>query len=311
MKRLFILFSVLCCLVLDKKINAMEGNDLKNAIAAAYNGNVDNFKIYIALANDPNQYLAPENHDIDTGKVKYDLNALSAAIFTKHNNIYDILLNPTENITLEKPINVNEASPDEGYTPLFFSILGNNPDGMEVLLTAGANVDIVDKNGNNTPLIKASSMPIVGDNPVFVEKLLAKNANPNAQNTNKDTALSLAILTKHIAIATKLIPVTDLKLADKNGNTPLHQAAYLGLDEIVKLLIEKGADLNATNNAGKTALQLAEKRNKTSTVEILTQAMRPSTTPIITIPTTTEEPELTKSLNSLQQALNELEAKLS
>jgi ankyrin repeat protein len=40
------------------------------------------------------------------------------------------------------------------------------------------------------------------------------------------------------------------------GNTVLIFAAYCGHIEIVKLLLEKGADIDAINNYGKTALML-------------------------------------------------------
>jgi ankyrin repeat protein len=40
----------------------------------------------------------------------------------------------------------------------------------------------------------------------------------------------------------------DVSAANRDGNTPLHTAAFLGRTELVKLLIEKGARLSQRNH---------------------------------------------------------------
>jgi hypothetical protein len=51
---------------------------------------------------------------------------------------------------------------------------------------------------------------------------------------------------------------------DKNGFTPLHFAARNGNVALVKLLLQKGADLSIKNNAKKTPLELAQRSNTTN-----------------------------------------------
>ena len=46
----------------------------------------------------------------------------------------------------------------------------------------------------------------------------------------------------------------DVHEKDKNGSTPLHDAALNGQKEIAELLIDKGADVNAKNKFGDTPL---------------------------------------------------------
>src|SRR5262249_2327818 len=53
---------------------------------------------------------------------------------------------------------------------------------------------------------------------------------------------------------------------NRNGDTALHAAASMGYDRVVKLLAEKGADLNIKNNRGLTPLASLKGKN-TSTVE--------------------------------------------
>ena len=49
----------------------------------------------------------------------------------------------------------------------------------------------------------------------------------------------------------------DVNAADKDGNTALHTAATKRLDTVIQSLAEKGANLEAKNKKGQTALALA------------------------------------------------------
>jgi ankyrin repeat protein len=49
----------------------------------------------------------------------------------------------------------------------------------------------------------------------------------------------------------------DINAAGENGWTPLHGAAYKGLDEVMKFLVSKGADMEAVDSFGQTPLVIA------------------------------------------------------
>src|ERR1051326_8920821 len=51
----------------------------------------------------------------------------------------------------------------------------------------------------------------------------------------------------------------DVNAANKTGQTALHAAAYVGSDAIVDFLASKGANVNAKENYGQTPLSIAEK----------------------------------------------------
>lgn len=53
------------------------------------------------------------------------------------------------------------------------------------------------------------------------------------------------------------------------GGTPLHWAAVQGRDNVVKLLLQRGADVNSTNNDTRTPLHLAAASNCSAVVSLL------------------------------------------
>lgn len=59
------------------------------------------------------------------------------------------------------------------------------------------------------------------------------------------------------------------KAADQNGFTPLHVTATWGHEDLVRLLIDRGADVNAQNRAGMTPLHCASMAGHEGVVRIL------------------------------------------
>jgi len=58
------------------------------------------------------------------------------------------------------------------------------------------------------------------------------------------------------------------------GTTALHASAHEGHLEIVKLLLEKGAVLGARNNKNETVVDLAVKNGHKAVVELLTASLQ-------------------------------------
>ena len=89
-------------------------------------------------------------------------------------------------------------------------------------------------------------------NTAAVERHLAEGADVNTKDGKFGvTPLSWAALGRQIDVVELLIQKgADINAGNNDGNTPLHTAAFLGEYEIAELLIENGADVNVTNDDG-------------------------------------------------------------
>ena len=61
-----------------------------------------------------------------------------------------------------------------------------------------------------------------------------------------------------------------------HGHTPLRLAAYLGKLDVVRLLLDGGADATAKDTFGKTPLDWAREKKHASVVALLEEAAKPS-----------------------------------
>ena len=83
----------------------------------------------------------------------------------------------------------------------------------------------------------------------------------NAKGLDDCTPLYYAVSGKYIDIVKILVnKKADLDIPNKNGNTPLIIAVqmYDGNDEIIKILLDNGANPKAKNNAGNTLYKMLD-----------------------------------------------------
>ncbi|VDI07446.1 Hypothetical predicted protein [Mytilus galloprovincialis] len=172
-----------------------------------------------------------------------------------------------------------------GSMPLFEAIKKQNISIVECLINAKADINAFQGNEsellhnainfNNavntwyfdkvTPLMLASSM---GDETI-VDMILKTKVESAKYHTPE--SLVLACRNNHIAIVRLLLQSGwDINYSEpKYGNTCLLEASIKGYQSMVALLLDKGANVNASNHTGDTSLTVASMHGHASIVQLL------------------------------------------
>jgi ankyrin repeat protein len=201
----------------------------------------------------------------------------------------------------------------DGITPLIMAIFNGHYDAAAALVELGADPSLAD-GSNRTPLYTAVDMhtlewlfsrptpPPSGalDSVDVVKLLLAKGVNPDPKLTKRPTAIGIggsghnasltpgstplmkAATTSDVELVKILLDAgADPNLTTDNHTTPLMMAAglnwrdigSLGTDEesleVIRLLMARGADVNAFNDDGQTALHGAAQRGSLPVIRFL------------------------------------------
>lgn len=172
------------------------------------------------------------------------------------------------NVAIVKMLLQNGADPNKSsravdfFVPLGQAIASNNSEIARVLLDAGANVNqringLSRYNRDTSPLMMAIDK--ADKNLEFLNLLLAKKPDVS-QPVGGETPIHRAIYLRFDHAAKALIEAgARLDERDERGNTLLMQTVSQGYQrlEMTKLLVERGADVNASNKLGETPLHLA------------------------------------------------------
>jgi len=139
-------------------------------------------------------------------------------------------------------------------TPLLMASFGGNANIVLYLIEKGAKINQPDTFGAT-----ALHMAVLGGQTEIVELLITKGADVNIKSRNGKIPLQMAF-EKDAADIVEVFIKHGLPInsnIDQYGRTLLHQAAIMGKIKITGFLIDKGAVIDAKDNSGKSALDLA------------------------------------------------------
>jgi len=244
--------------------------------------NTDKFVLNLLLEHEVNNYI----FDITNG-----YNLLIEAV--EQNNL------PMVQFLIQKGVNVNEKN-FKSSTPLIISAENGDKDIVEYLVEHGAQIN--ERNADGETALKVSYTKW---NCNIVKYLIEHGANINDTNHLGKTLLILAIEENQMEMIQYLLQHATLKIdledglhwtalmyaakqgnvqiikrlleqganvkhCDSYGDTPLLIAAEYGQEDAVKFFIEsKKADINETNHMGWTALMLASKSGNIPVIDYL------------------------------------------
>lgn len=174
---------------------------------------------------------------------------------------------PRINFILDRGANIN-ARDTSNLTPLMNAVKGGNYDLVKLLLTNGADSDLVDNDGWSA-VMHASWL----NEPKILRVLAAGyGANLNlVENLTHSTALGLAVQNgKALAVVALLDSGANPDIRMGEGSyTPLMVAANLGELSAAQVLLQYGAKVDAANTGGLTALMIAAANNKPNLVALI------------------------------------------
>jgi ankyrin repeat protein len=153
-----------------------------------------------------------------------------------------------------------------GSTALIFATYHDCEEIVKLLIKAKSDTNIVNEDGNSA-LIMASKYKFTN----IVKILINAGANVNAKDAqNGNTALIYASDNSFEENVKLLIKEkSDINLVNKDGNSALMVASTNGFIEIVKILLNSKADINIKNDDGKTALSLAYENRHNEIINLL------------------------------------------
>ncbi|KAM4808328.1 ankyrin repeat domain-containing protein 17 isoform 3-T3 [Rhinophrynus dorsalis] len=156
------------------------------------------------------------------------------------------------------------------YTPLSLAASGGYVNIIKILLNAGAEIN--SRTGSKlgiSPLMLAA----MNGHTAAVKLLLDMGSDINAQiETNRNTALTLACFQGRTEVVSLLLDrKANVEHRAKTGLTPLMEAASGGYAEVGRVLLDKGADVNAppVPSSRDTALTIAADKGHYKFCEML------------------------------------------
>eukprot|EP00051_Salpingoeca_urceolata_P031484 m.11770 g.11770 ORF g.11770 m.11770 type:complete len:1113 (+) comp4095_c0_seq1:185-3523(+) len=165
---------------------------------------------------------------------------------------------------------------DYGTTAVHYAVSRTSPSHLaclDILLAAVESPDLLDES-QMTPLHTAAA----AGNVEGIQMLHAKGANLRAKDCDNGTPMHIAAMEGHCEVGRILLKLAEgsdgsslpiLEDRDLAGNEPLHLAVQNGNFDFINLLLDEGANPNASTVRGYTPLHMAARNGQVEVIKLL------------------------------------------
>ena len=194
-----------------------------------------------------NQYIQA---GANINKTKDKITNLLIAVISSNQKMVKFLL--------EKGAEPNNKPNWTVISPFNLAISGKNTEIIKDLLSAGADINKINYDTEETALSQSIEDIQKGKGTALFKFLLENGADPNIPNGIGLTPLRLAIATKNTEIIKDLlIAGVDINQLDIDDHTALYAATLSKENKLFHFFLENGADPNKPTGYGQTPLQAA------------------------------------------------------
>ena len=196
------------------------------------------------------ELLLDQGADANNADIGYT--ALHAAVLRSDASLVKALLahgaNPNARMTKGTPLrrdttDYNLPATLRGATPLLLAAKFLEVESLRLLAAGGADLKLTMPNGATALMLAAGMGSSLGQSRRGIARVDFGKVEPESRVLE--------------GVAAVLDFQVDVNAGNQAGDTALHTAASLGYDTVVKLLVERGANVNARNRRGITPLMVA------------------------------------------------------
>ena len=182
--------------------------------------------------------------------------------------------NDVAEILVKAGADVDVKTPNTMITPLYMACRKGHIDVVRTLLAHNAKIDERSYKGF-TALCTASANGYTEIVRALLEEGAAVNLSSSYQQNRYRpvrtfTPLYIACESGHVEVVNLLLRYgAEINKGSHKDSTPLHIASLNGHNDVINILLNEGADINAKNKDGETPLHWASRRGRAATVELL------------------------------------------
>ncbi|PYI34982.1 ankyrin, partial [Aspergillus indologenus CBS 114.80] len=151
-----------------------------------------------------------------------------------------------------RAVELDQATDEDGQSLLHLVAKQGPAEFIDILINLGLDLNGLERR-SRTP----SFVTVLEGRSTVLDRLIKFQADLNKADEDGDTPLIIAAMDGKLAISLLLSKGADMDYQKRDLWTPMHLSACWGHGEVVRLLLEKGANPNQVTNEGETSLHLA------------------------------------------------------